>query len=197
MNQIITIGKNLAVVLLCVLALACKDDKTVDGTALTLLSYTPHEDDNIPTEGVIELTFSKSVRQAPDTDITLNGTPVRVIITDNVVRAHYSLPLADHIRLLIPEGALTDMDGAQAFSGLDLNLPVRVEAHPFDAIVDANGHGDYTSVQAAIDQAPANATQPYLIFVADGAYNECITIPANKPYIHLIGQSREGTSSSS
>lgn len=193
MNQIITIGKNLAVVLLCVLALACKDDKTVDGTALTLLSYTPHEDDNIPTEGVIELTFSKSVRQAPDTDITLNGTPVRVIITDNVVRAHYSLPLADHIRLLIPEGALTDMDGAQAFSGLDLNLPVRVEAHPFDAIVDANGHGDYTSVQAAIDQAPANATQPYLIFVADGAYNECITIPANKPYIHLIGQSREGT----
>lgn len=194
MKHILLTGKYLLLAMLCVVAVSCKDDdKGVDNSALTLLSYTPHEDENIPTEGTIELTFSKPVRQAANTVISINDQAIRVIITDNVVRAHYSMPLADHVNLVIPQGALTDMAGSRAFEGLNLNYPIKLEKRLYDAVVDANGYGDYTTVQEAIDKAPSKATQPYLIFVANGVYNEFITIPQNKPFIHLIGQDREKT----
>ena len=61
----------------------------------------------------------------------------------------------------------------------------------FDAVVDPSGRGDFTTVQAAINAAPGNSTRPYLIFIAAGTYNECININSNKPFIHLIGESRE------
>ena len=112
----ISIITNLFVCLaVALMSQSCKDNENnnIDSSALTLLSYTPEQGGNVATEGVIELTFSKAVRQAPDTDITINGKAIRVIITDNVVRANYSEPLADHVTLDIPEGALTDMNSVQ------------------------------------------------------------------------------------
>lgn len=61
----------------------------------------------------------------------------------------------------------------------------------YNAVVDVNGGGDYTSVQEAVDQAPPGRKTPWLIFVKDGRYEGLVRIPVNKPYIHLIGQDRE------
>ncbi len=63
----------------------------------------------------------------------------------------------------------------------------------FDAIVAADSTGNYTSVQEAIDNAPANRTTPWLIFIKKGVYNELIRVPSNKPYMHLIGEDLEST----
>lgn len=63
----------------------------------------------------------------------------------------------------------------------------------FHAVVAADGTGDYTSVQQAIDAAPAGRTAPWLIFVKSGSYEESVTVPADKPFIHLIGQDRANT----
>ena len=117
----------------------------------------------------------------------------RVIITDNVVRAKYSEPLADHVTLDIPNGALTDMNSVQKYEGLNLKYEIKLEKRLFDAVVDKNGKGDYTKIQDAIDNAPNNSDVPYLIFVADGVYEEYLNISASKTFIHLIGQSRENT----
>lgn len=69
---------------------------------------------------------------------------------------------------------------------------VRV-AHKPDLIVAADGSGDYRSVQAAIDAAPTGATKPFVIYIKPGRYTERLTIPADRPFIHLVGASASGT----
>lgn len=63
----------------------------------------------------------------------------------------------------------------------------------FDMIVASDGSGNCISVQAAINAAPANSTRPYLIFIKNGVYDELVDIPAEKTYIHLIGQDAKST----
>lgn len=61
----------------------------------------------------------------------------------------------------------------------------------FNAVVAKDGTGAYTSVQEAINAAPANRTTPWIIFVKNGSYEEQLVVPENKPFIHLIGQDKE------
>jgi pectin methylesterase-like acyl-CoA thioesterase len=56
-------------------------------------------------------------------------------------------------------------------------------------VVAKDGSGDYTSIQAAINAAPTAQTAPYKIFVRKGKYVETVTIPTNKPFIQLVGES--------
>lgn len=63
----------------------------------------------------------------------------------------------------------------------------------YQAVVAADGSGDYASVQAAIDAAPVGQTEPWLIFVKNGSYEEQVVVPKDKPYIHLIGQDKNET----
>ncbi|CAM3431532.1 pectate lyase [Marinicrinis lubricantis] len=60
-------------------------------------------------------------------------------------------------------------------------------------VVAQDGSGDYTSVQAAVDAVPANNQEMVEIFVQNGTYKEVVTIPADKPFIHLIGESSTDT----
>lgn len=65
--------------------------------------------------------------------------------------------------------------------------------NPFHAMVAKDGSAQYTSVQAAINAAPENRKEPWIIFIQNGSYEEQVVIPKNKPYIHLIGQDKEQT----
>lgn len=60
-------------------------------------------------------------------------------------------------------------------------------------VVARDGSGDYTSVQAAIDAVPKGNGSPVEIYIKNGTYKEVVTIPAEKPFITLIGESAEGT----
>lgn len=64
---------------------------------------------------------------------------------------------------------------------------------PFHAVVAQDGSGNYTSVQSAIDAAPDNSGEPWLIFVKNGSYREQVIVPKSKIRIHLIGQDRDKT----
>ena len=102
----------------------------------------------------------------------------------------------------MPAGVLTSRSGNPvAAATISFTTMERRQPEPrlYDAIVDANGNvptgfagGVYTTVQAAIDAAPAGRALPWLIFVKNGDYKEHVDIPASKPYIHLIGQTRDG-----
>lgn len=59
----------------------------------------------------------------------------------------------------------------------------------YNVTVAKDGSGNYTSVQTAIDSAPANQTIPYKIFIKKGKYIEKITVPANKTFLYFIGES--------
>ncbi|XP_031404083.1 putative pectinesterase 11 isoform X2 [Punica granatum] len=58
-------------------------------------------------------------------------------------------------------------------------------------IVDKFGGGDYTRIQDAIAAVPSNNSGPVDIWVKPGIYNERVIVPANKPFITLIGSIEE------
>lgn len=64
---------------------------------------------------------------------------------------------------------------------------------PYDAIVAADGSGDYRTVSEAIAAAPESRTEPWLILVKKGDYSEHVVVPESKPFIHLIGQNKDNT----
>jgi pectin methylesterase-like acyl-CoA thioesterase len=66
-------------------------------------------------------------------------------------------------------------------------------AQAFDLTVAQDGTGNYTTVQAAINAAPTGRTTPFTIFIKNGKYLERVTIPANKPFLQLTGESVANT----
>lgn len=58
----------------------------------------------------------------------------------------------------------------------------------YHAVVAADGSGDYTSVQAAIDDVPAGNLSQYLIYIKAGTYKEHVFIPLEKSRLSLIGE---------
>lgn len=68
-----------------------------------------------------------------------------------------------------------------------------LKAEAYDVTVAKDGTGNFTTVQAAIDAAPTSRTTAYTIFIKNGKYHEKISIPANKPFLFLIGESVAST----
>ena len=98
--------------------------------------------------------------------------------------------------LALPAGFTADRSGNKAaeltltFKTMERTQP---EARLYDAVVAKDGSGDHTTLQDAINAAPIGRAKPWLIFVKNGDYTEHIDIPANKPYLHIIGQDRNKT----
>src|SRR5690625_231955 len=59
--------------------------------------------------------------------------------------------------------------------------------------VAQDGSGDYETVQAAIDAVPTNNQKPVTIHIKNGIYKEVVTVPNNKPFITMIGESETDT----
>lgn len=72
-----------------------------------------------------------------------------------------------------------------------LILSFQVQA--YDLTVAKDGSGNYTTVQAAIDAAPTGRSTAFTIYIKNGKYKEKISIPSNKPFIQLIGESVANT----
>lgn len=68
-------------------------------------------------------------------------------------------------------------------------LIITSASYAYDVVVAKDGTGNYATVQAAIDAAPTNSAVPYTIFIKNGKYREKITVPSNKPFLQLIGES--------
>lgn len=66
-------------------------------------------------------------------------------------------------------------------------------ASPYQAVVAADGSGDYLTVGEAIAAAPAVHEGAWKILVKRGEYRELVKIPAEKRNIHLIGEGRDKT----
>lgn len=69
---------------------------------------------------------------------------------------------------------------------IQLNRLPKVDRAAFDVIVKAG-----ESIQAAIEKAPEQPTEPFKILIEKGTYNEKVII--DKPNIVLVGEDREAT----
>ncbi len=72
--------------------------------------------------------------------------------------------------------------------------PVSREAAEPDFVVAADGSGDFTTLQAAIDAVPSYSDRATLIFIKRGVYDtEKLIVPADKKNVTLLGESRDET----
>lgn len=168
-----------------------------DHEAPQLVSSSPSEGNTTASaRGNIVLSFNERVK-AGSGNVTLNGeTLTGSFGSKSVTYAYHGLQYGQQYTLSISADAITDLSG-NAFPARDITFTVMQRPTPtaklYDAVVAQDGTGDYTTVQDAINAAPTARKAPWLIFVKNGKYEELVTIPENKPFIHLIGQDRENT----
>ena len=163
----------------------------------TLISSTPADKaTGASRNGAVILNFDNKVK-AGTGYATLNGEEIAPIISGKSAIFKYSgLQYATQYTFTMPEGVLVSRSGKAVaaaeitFTTMERQQP---EAKLYDAVVAQDGSGDYTTLQGAIDAAPAGRAKPWLIFVKNGRYNEHIDIPATKTYLHIIGQDRDNT----
>ena len=161
----------------------------------TLVSSNPAQNaTDVSASGSVILTFDNKVK-AGTGNATLNGEEIAPIISGKTAIFKYSgLKYATQYTFSMPEGVLVSRSGKAVaateitFTTMERKQP---EAKLYDAVVAQDGSGNYTTVQAAIDAAPAQRGTPWLIFVKNGRYKEHVDIPKTKPYIHIIGQDRD------
>lgn len=172
------------------------DAETADDTqAPKLVTAIPADNDvNVSASGSIILTFDEKVVLGEENAV-LDGEILKPTASGKTVVYPYSgLKYAQTYTFTVPSGSVLDRSG-NAFEGVTIRFTTMERKQPdarlYDAVVAQDGSGDYTTVQAAIDAAPENRTQPWLIFIKKGKYEGHHSIPANKPYIHLIGQGRD------
>lgn len=163
-----------------------------DTQAPRLLSSIPADaDKGASASGSIILNFDEKIMTAQG-NATLDGETLTPTVSGKTaVFAYSGLKYNTDYTFVLPAGLITDRSG-NAFEGITIHFTTlerkQPEARLYDAVVAQDGTGDYTTIQAAIDAAPANRTQPWLIFIKKGVYKGHHDIPANKPYLHFIGQ---------
>ena len=178
-----------------------------DNEAPQLVSSSPADGSTgTSARGNIVLSFNERVK-AGTGSVTLNGAELTGTFgSKSVTYAYHGLQYGQQYTLSIGQGAITDLSG-NAFPARDITFTVMERPQPaarlYDAVVAQDGTapavpdgstiGVYKTIQAAIDAAPSARIAPWLIFVKNGEYEELVTIPQNKPFIHLIGQDKEKT----
>lgn len=173
------------------------DEVVVDDTTAPLLVSTVPAANatNASANGTITLTFNERMK-AGSGDISLDGKVLSPVFGTSTVSLAYSkLSYNTDYTLTVPAGALTDMSG-NAYAGLVLNFRTMNRPQPvaktFNFVVAQDGSGDGTTLQSAFNAVPVNNATPFLIYIKNGVYNEYPSLPANKPFVHIIGQSRDG-----
>jgi pectinesterase len=65
---------------------------------------------------------------------------------------------------------------------------------PYDFVVSADGHGDFLTVQEAVNALPNYShNEISTVFIRKGVYKECVSIPHTKFRVHFIGEDAENT----
>lgn len=169
---------------------------TPDNDPPSLLSITPANGEAAEISKTIVLTFNEYVK-AGEGKAIFNGSEVTLTFQDRTASYSYDgLEYESNCEFSVSPGAISDMSG-NLFDGISIQFSTierpQPDARIFDAIVSLDGTGTHTAIQTAIDDAPVNRTEPWLIFVKNGKYEEQIIIPDNKPFIHLIGQDVDKT----
>ncbi|WP_456867988.1 pectinesterase family protein [Galbibacter sp. BG1] len=79
------------------------------------------------------------------------------------------------------------------YSNMEVYANSLLKKREFDYIVSLDGTGDFTSVQAAIDEVPNFRKKQTRIFIKNGVYKEKLVLPASKTNVAFIGEDKENT----
>ncbi len=135
---------------------------------------------------------------------TIGGTSFRylpIIISGNTanISLHQQLALNQTYYVTMESGVLTDLSNVPFVGISDVNVFrfTTKTANPTVGssvlTVNANGTGDFCTIQGAVDFVPASNATRVVINVKNGTYTEIVNIPGTKPLITVKGESRAGT----
>ncbi len=135
---------------------------------------------------------------------TIGGTSFRylpIIISGNTanVSLHQQLALNQTYYVTMDSGVLTDLSNVPfvGISNVNTFRFTTKTANPTVGssvlTVNANGTGDFCTIQGAVDFVPASNATRVVINVKNGTYTEIVNIPGTKPLITVKGESRAGT----
>lgn len=113
--------------------------------------------------------------------------------TATIYPHHGALKYGRSYRVQIDPQALTTPDG-QSLAGTSWTFSTKAappKAGVDRIVVSADGRGDFSTVQGAIDFAPAASAKPLTIFIRNGDYQEIVYLKG-KSNLTLRGESREG-----
>ena len=166
-----------------------------DNKAPVLLASNPQNNETgISASGSIILTFDERVIEGSGDCVLNNEVLTASFSGKNVILPYNGLNYNTSYSITIPQGKIVDRSG-NSYQGTTISFTTMERTQPvarlYDMIIAADGTGDYTTIQSAIDAAPDNQIRPFLIFIKNGVYKEHINIPASKPYLHFIGQDAE------
>ncbi len=129
--------------------------------------------------------FASSV-QIPYTSNNLSTTTIYV---------HFVAPTVSAATMY--SGTLTVSGGGAASQNVSLSGKSTVPNSALGAnlVVAADGSGDYTTIQAAVNAIPTShaGISPYVVFIRQGWYHEKVTIPSSISDIKFIGEERDST----
>lgn len=143
---------------------------------------------NQPIGGAFTLTFDEEVVIASQT-ATIGGQPVVLSNNKNVVGLTYTnAQYSSDVTVVVPDGAITDTCG-NAYAGTTFTFTtVDKVANGVAAVVAADGSGDYTKIQDALD-AISDDSKRSIIYVKPGVYSEKLVVA--KKNVSLIGEDRD------
>lgn len=72
-------------------------------------------------------------------------------------------------------------------------LLVGTNATTADAVVAADGTGDYTTISEAVEAAPDHSSRRYVIYIKKGVYKEYVEINKKKWNIMIVGDGIDST----
>ena len=125
-----------------------------------------------------------------------NYYPVLIDHNTATMYLHRTLDYGETYYVLIDAGVFTDSDdddfrgihrrGRWQFTTKDAPPPPGTAR----LTVDAKGHGDFCTVQGAVDFVPDNNAQRVRIDVRTGTYSEIVYVNSRKPFITVRGEDR-------
>src|SRR5215210_4794954 len=147
-------------------------------------------------------TLVDTIDMSAGTQSRLNGTVnfnyLPIIVSGNTaaIYPHQKLAYNQSYYVTIEPGVITDVSGAP-FVGISdpvtwgfSTKTAGPAAGTLALTVAADGTGDFSTVQGAIDFVPANNTKRVVITVLKGTYTEIVYIGSNKPFISVRGEDR-------
>ena len=147
-------------------------------------------------------TVVDTIDMSLSTQSRLNGTVsfnyYPIIVNGNTanIYLHQKLAYGQNYYVTIEPGVVTDVAGAP-FVGISDPFTWRFAtkaagpaAGATALTVAADGSGDFSTVQGAVDFVPANNTKRVVITVRQGTYTEIVYVGSNKPFVTVRGEDR-------
>jgi pectin methylesterase-like acyl-CoA thioesterase len=152
-----------------------------------------HKDDGTVVDTI---DMSLAAQSRANGTVTFNYYPIIANGNTAAIYPHQKLAYGQTYYVTMEPGVVTDTAGAP-FAGITQpfawSYTTKGSGPATGALaltVAADGTGDFSTVQGAIDFVPANNTKRVVITVRRGTYTEIVYVGSNKPFVTVRGEDR-------